>query len=113
MVVADDSVHQILVALIGTAGLVLVTLIPIVYGSLRSLHRKADRTYHHINNIEVNESVDGNGNATLGQLVRDGFARNDQDHAALIRHANAHAELLHEHGRRLDDHDRRLKGCDE
>ena len=79
---------------------------------LRRIHQQGERTYRHLNGLEDAAAIpDGEDAPTLGRLVqeidrtvRDGFARNDEDHGAIIRTVETQGELLHDHGRRLDAH---------
>lgn len=109
----DPVGRDIVVASISTLGLLLVTIVPLVWADMRArrrthetldrLHHKADTLIEVTNSVHDEEQVDGDG-MTLGRMLRQvdekvdaGFARNDETHALL-------QDLLIEHGRRLNVH---------
>ena len=114
MVLADHNVWSFAEEAVITAGVVLAALLPVLVVQMRANRRMHDRTYRHVNNVEEAERVpngEGGEAPSLGQVLRQverkvdsGFKRNDETHAAIIRTVEAQAELLHDHGRRLDAH---------
>lgn len=100
----------------GVAEQLVVTLGAVIIATLpmwASLHRKANRTYRQLNNIEENESVpDGGDGPTLGRLVQEGFKRNDRELENIRETLHLHTELLKEHGRFMRENRRLLEQMD-
>lgn len=101
---------EIIVAVIGSAGVVLVALIG-VWGAHRKIGKQVTAIEYGINHVDE-EPAEGEPH-TLGQIVRQGFARNDRDHALLQGTLEAHNTTLRAHAAALDSHsdiDRRIEG---
>lgn len=87
----------------------------------RRTHRKLDKVYEHVNNVEANEACpDGDGEKTLGQVMRSvqremraGFVKNDETHALIQGEVENVGRVLDAHEERLnaqrDDIDRLTK----
>jgi predicted PurR-regulated permease PerM len=112
-VFADATTTDLLVAILGGVGLIVVATIPFIWTQVQ-LHGKVDKLYDHINNVEAGETIEGE-DATLGQVVRridrsvtEGFERNDDDHKALRSHIEAVQETVASNTSRIDAHRRAL-----
>ena len=88
----------IVVALIGLAG---------VWLQIRSTGRKVDKVYDHVNRVEV-QTEDGSAALTFREEMRDGFARNDNDHVRLIERTDGQDARLDVHDGRITNVEREV-----
>lgn len=82
VMVLGDNLYDLGGHFVEVLGAVAIAAVPIVLLLLR-LHRQGERTYQHLNSVEVTVDPEGEGentHPTLGQMVRDGFARAESEY---------------------------------
>lgn len=107
MVIAGHNIYSVIEQVLITAGVVVVTVVPLIISNRRKNQKLHNRTYEHVNSVEENENV--GGKETLGSLVRklqsetrDGFVRNDAMHEVIGQNLDLLGEIIRSHGGRLD-----------
>ena len=122
MILADgDHTGDIVVATIGALAVVIVAVLPLWWADLRSrrkahdalagLHEKSDELLRVTNSIHDEEQVADN-DLTLGQLVRDGFKRNDETHQQIIGTLGEHTKAISANQRGIARNEATLRAHD-
>ena len=73
----------------------------VVWFKQNQTHDKVEEVYAQVNHVEAGLDPIGGEPQTLGQVVRDGFTRNDEVHDALTARLDNQTELIRAHSARL------------